>query len=407
MVLHPGVCSVYRPGEVCSGQDQQQMAHRERGHILHYDDDTGTAHGDAHDAGSYQQRQGAWNQIGTRSMSRASRCQRPLAVTPRVYRLLLALGPLAATEGYARQAGSLAAAEWRLSDEDMKKLLPSPPSILVHLRLTALAPAVTWVLIVITISTWWACVDRCRATSPHIFLLASIILFAVNLSCAVYFGFMFNSALEDLMRGIRSRLPSVTPLSPSVVDRIPLVVYRAAECGADPSQHVLVPTQWGPAAVASSGEMPPKHGRSSDSLQTSHKTDASIRLPDVEDSTEATPLLDLQGSSDVVNDMEATPLLNLAEGLPGVIQYPTYPYVILPDDEAKCTICLCDFTDPSGLDGVVVHDTQPDVEMERPSEDLGRQGEGVTNTPPLLLRRLSCGHVYHVSQPVFSVIGLR
>ncbi|KAI0332582.1 hypothetical protein GY45DRAFT_1320781 [Cubamyces sp. BRFM 1775] len=296
------------------------------------------------------------------------------------------------------------AARSRLFDEEMMKQLPSPLSILTHLRLIALAPLLTWALTVIALVTWWARVTRCRSTSPHIFLLAGVIIIVVNLSYLMHFGFMFSSALKDLIRGIRSRLPSVAPLSQSAVDRIPLVVYRAADCGATspgsgPEEHILVPTQWGPAAVVSPGQTRPKHNRHADFLQTFRKPSASSRLPDIEEGTEATPLLDLEDSLDARDShLEATPLLGLAssEGSPVVAHDSPYPYITLPDDEAKCTICLCDFTDSSGLGVAAAQGTQPDVEVNDPSDDLGHRavGGGMSDIPPLL-RRLSCGHVYH------------
>ena len=181
------------------------------------------------------------------------------------------------------------------------------------------------------------------------------------------------------MRSIRSRLPSVAPLSQSAVDRIPLVIYRAPVSP--------IPSH-------------PKDTSRPGFFQAFRIPTSPSRLPDIEDGMETTPLLDQADMDDVEDPTERAPLIDLADGPSAATQHSPYPYVTLPDDEAKCTICLCDFTDSSGL----AAPTGPDVALinledsdQSDVELVGhRAADDVRSEPPPLLRRLSCGHVYHV-----------
>ncbi|KAI0658836.1 hypothetical protein C8Q70DRAFT_164214 [Cubamyces menziesii] len=259
--------------------------------------------------------------------------------------------------------------------------LPTPSNILMHMRLVAMAPLLTGILYIITFPTYYARRSHCRSTSPHIFLLTAIIFGTVNLWLAVQRCLtMIYRGVKHLMRTIRSRLPSVVPLSQAAVDRIPLVVYRPAGCDI--------------ARFDVSISHRPDDSNPPGYFQAFRKPMAPpLRLPDVEDGMEETPLLDLEGSSDAEGNLEGTPLADLAEGSSAATtQDSSYPYITVPDDEARCTICLCNFTDTSGL----AITTEPEVELIRledpdPSDELGRR---MSNTPPLL-RRLNCGHVYH------------
>ncbi|KAI0332585.1 hypothetical protein GY45DRAFT_457932 [Cubamyces sp. BRFM 1775] len=184
-------------------------------------------------------------------------------------------------------------------------------------------------------------------------------------------------SLKTIVRSIRSRLPSVAPLSQAAVDRIPVVIYRTA---------------------VSPGRLPPQYITRSDFVQTFRVLNLPSRLPDVENDMEATPLLRPADPLDAEDYAEATPLIDLADSPSVATQESPYPYLSLPDDEAKCTICLCDFTDSSGLSVP----PEPDVELidleesHQSDVELGRRVvHDTTSEPSPLLRRLSCGHVYH------------
>ncbi|KAI0332583.1 hypothetical protein GY45DRAFT_457619 [Cubamyces sp. BRFM 1775] len=305
--------------------------------------------------------------------------------------------PSSLADGARNERTEANVAGWRLFNEDTKKLLPTPSNILIHMRLVAMAPLLTGILYVITIPTWFARRHHCLSTSPHILLLTSIIVGVVNLWIAVH---SWLSVLnKHLMRALRSRLPSVVPLSQAAVDRIPLVVYRAAGC--DIARFDASLSHRGPAATVSPGEPRPKNNvQPSGLFRVFPKPMAPpLRLPDVEDGAEETPLLGMEGSTNADDSSEGTPLIYLAEGPSAAItQDSPYPYISVPDDEAKCTICLCDFTDASGL----AVTTEPDVDTPLLVEDSGQSDvhgrqavpDTMSDTPPLL-RRLSCGHVYH------------
>ncbi|KAH9900863.1 hypothetical protein C8Q73DRAFT_676051 [Cubamyces lactineus] len=281
----------------------------------------------------------------------------------------------------------------RLSDEDMKKLLPTPLNILIHMRLVALAPLLTWILYFITLPTWLARRHHCLSTSPHIYLLTAVIVSVVNLRIMVYsWGTLLYRGVDYLMRTLRSRLPSVVPLSQAALDRIPLVIYRAADCDVPLIEASI--SHRDSATTTSPGQTHPKNRLQPSGLfRVFPKPMAPpLRLPDVEDGTEETPLLNLEGPSDVEENPEGMPLIDLAEGSSAAVapvQDSPYPYITVPDDEAKCTICLCDFTDSSGL----AVTTELDVQLIRLNDsDPTRSDEPGHGA---LLRRLSCGHIYH------------
>jgi len=187
--------------------------------------------------------------------------------------------------------------------------------------------------------------------------------------------------------------PDVAKLSPSVVDRIPLVMYIPPPPDAPPGSITI------PEAVYS---YPPK---SAPSVQPKRRFKFMRRRRSNKDGSSGSPPAEVP---------ERTPQ---ETGKPQTWQdhweHTGYPFVILEGNRAACAVCLMDFEEPKRIAG---HDpiataspssteeptSSAPVIQEVPVQDVNSGGEtdnqlkledaGEGAQP---LRLLACGHVFH------------
>ncbi|KAJ7770234.1 hypothetical protein DFH07DRAFT_735478 [Mycena maculata] len=279
---------------------------------------------------------------------------------------------------------------------------PLPHSIL-YSRLSIFSSLITlsWFLTAHILE--YSSIHTCRFSSPHIWWLTFGILcimylvvlevivlgFIVFVIAPIVFLF-WNIFLMCLGRHPIQNPTMIRPLSPSVVDRIPLVMYIPPPPDA-PLGSITIPQ-----AVYS---YPPKSPPSAVPPKRRFK------------------FLRRRGSKDASSSSPSAEVPERKPHDPGEPQtwedhweHTGYPFVILEGNRAACAVCLMDFEEPKRIaehDPVAAappstEDAIPSVIQEVPVESADSGGEtenqlkledaGEGAQP---LRLLACGHVFH------------
>ncbi|KAF7376155.1 hypothetical protein MSAN_00030400 [Mycena sanguinolenta] len=289
---------------------------------------------------------------------------------------------------------------------------PPLPYTVLYSRLSILSSLITlsWFLTAHILE--YTSMHSCRFSSPHVWwlifgilcimylvVLEVIILgFVVFVVAPIIFLF-WNIFLMCLgrhpMQNPGMIRPDVGKLSPSIVDRIPLVMYIPPPPDALPGSIPI------PQAVYSSNAYPPKAGLSS--AKPKRRFKFLHRRKGNKD-----------GSNSPAGDVPVR--THQQAGEPQTWQdhweHTGYPFVVLEGNRAACAVCLMDFEEPKRIAGfeptptaappaeepapstpaieevaVETNDTAATTENQLKLEDAG---EGAVP-----LRLLACGHVFH------------
>ncbi|KAJ7262165.1 hypothetical protein B0H12DRAFT_1217556 [Mycena haematopus] len=289
---------------------------------------------------------------------------------------------------------------------------PALPHSILYSRLSILSSLITlsWFLTAHILE--YTSMHSCRFSSPHVWWLTFGILcimylvvlevvilgFVVFVVAPIIFLF-WNIFLMCLgrhpMQNPGMIRPDVGKLSPSIVDRIPLVMYIPPPPDALPGSITI------PQAVYSNSEYPPKAGPSTAKpkrFKFLHRRKGNKA----------------ESSSSSAGDVPVRAPQQAGE--PQTWQdhweHTGYPFVVLEGNRAACAVCLMDFEEPkriAGLEPVPTTAAPPEepapsppaiqevpVEINDPAATTENQlkledaGEGAVP-----LRLLACGHVFH------------
>ncbi|KAF7361884.1 RING-type domain-containing protein [Mycena venus] len=308
------------------------------------------------------------------------------------------------------------------------EVVPALPHSILYSRLSILSSLITlsWFLTAHILE--YTSIHTCRFSSPHVWWLTFGILcimylvvleviilgFVVFVVAPIIFLF-WNIFLMCLGRHpmqnpgmirqvfvnwagiplIRPRRPEISKLSPSVVDRIPLVTYIPPPPDALPGSIPI------PQAVYSNNTYPPK--TPAPAAKQKRRFKFLHRRKGKDDSSSPNP-----GDLPVRTPQQP--------GEPQTWQdhweHTGYPFVILEGNRAACAVCLMDFEEPKRIAGLDPPSPPPtSTEETAPSTPAIQEIPLETSTPAATadnelkledagegavpLRLLACGHVFH------------
>ncbi|KAJ7497305.1 hypothetical protein FB451DRAFT_1335525 [Mycena latifolia] len=280
------------------------------------------------------------------------------------------------------------------------------PHSVLYSRLSMLSSLITlsWFLTAHILE--YTSIHTCRYSSPHIWwltfgilcimylvvlevIILGFIVFVVAPIVFLFWNIFLMCLGRHPMQNPTMIRPDVAKLSPSVVDRIPLVMYIPPPPDAPPGSITI------PQAVYSyPPKLPPP------SVQPKRRFRFLHRRRGNKDASSSSAPGDLP---------ERTPQ---QAGEPQTWQdhweHTGYPFVVLEGNRAACAVCLMDFEEPKRIDGheptaTTSSTTEPEastpVIQEVPADSAGEtenqlklEDAGKGAQP---LRLLACGHVFH------------
>ncbi|KAJ7703188.1 hypothetical protein B0H17DRAFT_1042128 [Mycena rosella] len=283
---------------------------------------------------------------------------------------------------------------------------PALPHNVLYSRLTILSSLVTlsWFLTAHILE--YTSIHTCRYSSPHIWWLTFgilcimylVVLEVVILGMVVFvvapIVFLFwNIFLMCLgrhpMQNPTMIRPDVEKLSPSVVDRIPLVMYIPPPPDALPGSITIPQAVYSYPPKVPAPSVPPKR-RFKFMRRRGNKDASSTSSPS--DLPERTP--QHKGEPQTWQDHW---------------EHTGYPFVVLEGNRAACAVCLMDFEEPKRIDGyeattgasstaepevstAVIQEVPVNTNSAGEADQLKLEDAGEGAQP---LRLLACGHVFH------------
>ncbi|KAF7321315.1 RING-type domain-containing protein [Mycena kentingensis (nom. inval.)] len=285
--------------------------------------------------------------------------------------------------------------------------VPPLPHTVLYSRLSILSSLFTLSWFLTAHILLYSSLHTCRFSSPHVFwltfgilgimylvvlevILLGFIVFVVAPILFLFWNIFLMCLGRHPLQNPGMIRPDIGKLSPSVVDKIPLVMYIPPPPDAVPGSIPLPQAVYSYPPKSPTPSAPPRKHRFKFLRRSKKQTESS--------------------SADGAATSEKTKDPAAPQTWEDHWEHTGYPFVVLEGNRAACAVCLMDFEEPKRADGVTAPAPAPEADVpttpsspaaiqevpvepsDTPENALRLEDAGEGATP---LRLLACGHAFH------------